>query len=87
MEADSFERAQRARRGGSPLLTLKQAAEYVGRAYKTLKNLRTLGKGPPRRGTGFHIDDLDAWGRAEEERKTRAKLERRNRRANLDPHN
>ena len=62
MDADDFERAERARKG-SPYLTAKEAAHYLRRAYKTLQNWRSLGRGPKLSQSGYHIDDLDAWER------------------------
>ncbi len=63
-EQDSIERAKDARRG-SPFLSPKQAAHYLGVSLRTLQLHRTRGTGPryrrPCRRIRYHIDDLDAW--------------------------
>ncbi|SHL52261.1 DNA binding domain-containing protein, excisionase family [Sphingobium sp. YR657] len=64
MEDDENIRASKARKG-SPFLTAKQAAHYLGLGAKTLANMRSLGEGPHYRRHGghirYHIDDLDRW--------------------------
>ena len=61
---DSIERAREAKRG-SPFLSPKQAAHYLGVSLRTLQVHRTRGTGPrfrrPCRRIRYHIDDLDAW--------------------------
>lgn len=61
---DDIFRAARAKRG-SPFLSTKQAAFYLGLSPRTLQGLRGTGLGPAyRRHSRFiryHIDDLDAW--------------------------
>lgn len=51
------------RRG--PVLTSRRAAEYCGLAYKTFRNLLSLGVGPKGfkqgRLNAFYPVDLDAW--------------------------
>lgn len=63
-EDDSIERAKEAKRG-SPFLSPKQAAHYLGVSLRTLQVHRTNGTGPrfrrPCRRIRYHIDDLDAW--------------------------
>jgi len=72
---DDIQRAERARRG-SPYLNTAQAAHYLGISERTLQRMRAgkSGKeGPaPRRHAHmvqYHIDDLDAWSRAQSGRK------------------
>lgn len=64
MTDDELHRAGRARQG-SPFLTAKQAAHYLGLGTKTLAHLRCSGRGPHFRRHGghvlYHIDDLDLW--------------------------
>jgi len=66
MDDDEFGRAGKARKG-SPFLTAKQAAHYLGMQVKTLANMRWRGEGPRYRRHGgqvrYHIDDLDEWSR------------------------
>jgi hypothetical protein len=66
-EQDSIERAKEARRG-SPFLSPKQAAHYLGVSLRTLQVHRTNGTGPrffrPCQRVRYHIDDLDAWSRS-----------------------
>lgn len=61
---DSIARAREAKRG-SPFLSPKQAAHYLGVSLRTLQVHRTRGTGPrfrrPCRRIRYHIDDLDAW--------------------------
>lgn len=59
-------RAARARRG-SPFLSTKQAAFYLGLSVRKMAAMRLSGSGPDfRRHCRFiryHIDDLDRWSR------------------------
>lgn len=52
-------------RKGSPFLTTKEAAFYLGLKPHTLVKMRMRGEGPKYRRHGrnvvYHIDDLDAW--------------------------
>lgn len=61
---DSIERAKEAKRG-SPFLSPKQAAHYLGVSLRTLQVHRTRGTGPRFRRhcqrIRYHIDDLDSW--------------------------
>ncbi|MBU6298607.1 MAG: helix-turn-helix domain-containing protein [Alphaproteobacteria bacterium] len=61
---DEVRRAMRAR-NGSPFLTTKEAAFYLGRKPRTLKRWRQQGKGPPyrlaERSVLYHIDEIDDW--------------------------
>lgn len=61
---DSIERAKEAKRG-SPFLSPKQAAHYLGVSLRTLQVHRTRGTGPRFRRhcqrVRYHIDDLDSW--------------------------
>ena len=70
---DDITRAQLARRG-SPFLTTKQAAEYVGLKRRTLEKMRTLGSGPPYRKHGryvrYHVDQLRTWSEGRARRST-----------------
>ena len=65
---DDISRATRAKRG-SPYLNTDQAAAYLKFSSRLLKRLRRAGKGPVfRRHSRFvqyHIDDLDAWSKAQ----------------------
>ena len=65
---DDILRAERAKIG-SPYLNTDQAATYLRFSSRLLKRLRRAGKGPVfRRHSRFvkyHIDDLDAWSRAQ----------------------
>lgn len=66
MDDDEIVRANRARKG-SPFLTAKQAAYFLGLQAKTLRNMRWRKEGPPFRRHGgqvrYHIDDLEQWSR------------------------
>jgi len=57
-------RAQMARQG-SPFLTTKAAAYYLGLCCRTLEKKRKNGSGPHYRRQGsyirYHIKDLEAW--------------------------
>ncbi|MDD4616739.1 MAG: helix-turn-helix domain-containing protein [Alphaproteobacteria bacterium] len=61
---DENSRAVRARQG-SPFLTARQAAHYLGLSEKTLEKMRATDRGPHFRKHGrfvrYHIDDLDTW--------------------------
>jgi len=65
---DDIERAQRAKRG-SPFLNTDQAAAWLKISSRLLKQLRASGQGPVFRRhcrfVQYHIDDLDAWSRAQ----------------------
>lgn len=65
---DDIARANRAKRG-SPFLNTDQAAAYLKISSRLLKRLRVQGKGPLFRRhcrfVQYHIDDLDAWSRAQ----------------------
>lgn len=65
-EDDEVGRAVKARRG-SPFLSAKQAAHYLGLQAQTLANMRWRGEGPSYRRHGgritYHINDLDEWSR------------------------
>ncbi len=66
MDDDENTRASKARKG-SPFLTAKQAAHFLGLQTKTLANMRWRREGPPFRRHGgqvrYHIDDLEEWSR------------------------
>ena len=69
MQDDSdIDRAGRAKRG-SPFLSTDQAAAYLKISGRLLKRLRVNGEGPVFRRhcrfVQYHIDDLDAWSRAQ----------------------
>lgn len=65
---DDIARANRAKRG-SPFLNTDQAAAYLKISSRLLKRLRVKGEGPLFRRhcrfVQYHIDDLDAWSRAQ----------------------
>lgn len=65
---DDISRAALAKQG-SPFLNSEQAAAYLKISSRLLKRLRMNGGGPRfRRHSRFvqyHIDDLDAWSRAQ----------------------
>lgn len=65
---DDIARANRAKRG-SPFLNTDQAAAYLKISGRLLKRLRVNGEGPVFRRhcrfVQYHIDDLDAWSRAQ----------------------
>lgn len=65
---DEISRANRAKRG-SPYLNSEQAAAYLKFSSRLLKQLRRDGKGPVfrlhSRFIQYHIDDLDAWSKAQ----------------------
>ena len=52
----------------SPYLNTQMAAFYVGLSVSALEKMRCKGEGPPfyyhGRHVRYHIDDLDAWSRA-----------------------
>ena len=64
---DTIDRATEARKG-SPFLTTRQTARYIGLAVQTLEKMRRERRGPPYRKHGrfvrYHIADLDAWSEA-----------------------
>lgn len=80
MTDDELDRASKARKG-SPFLTAKQAAHYLGLGTKTLAHLRCSGEGPHFRRHGghvrYHIDDLDAWSVERARTSTRGWREKR----------
>ena len=57
-------RASKARQG-SPFLSTKEAAFYLGLSFRTLEKMRLRGSGPRFRKHGryvrYHLDDLDTW--------------------------
>lgn len=61
---DDNKRAAEARKG-SPFLSTREAAFYLGLSYRTLEKMRLTGDGPRFRKHGryvrYHIADLDAW--------------------------
>lgn len=63
---DESERAARALKG-SPFLSPKQAAHFLGVSTRTLQEHRSAGTGPAFRRhcrhVRYHIDDLDAWSK------------------------
>lgn len=63
---DIIIRAAHARKG-SPFLTSKEAAFYLGLKPQTLIKMRMEGRGPKYRKHGrhifYHIDDLDGWSK------------------------
>lgn len=70
-EDDQIARAVRAKRG-SPFLNTEQAAAYLKISALLLRRLRRNGTGPVFRRhcryVQYHIDDLDAWSRAQSSR-------------------
>jgi hypothetical protein len=52
----------------SPFYTPVQAADFVKLSWRTLERMRQNGEGPPFRKHGryirYHIDDLEAWSKA-----------------------
>jgi hypothetical protein len=64
---DMIDRADEARKG-SPFLTTRQTARYIGLAVQTLEKMRRERRGPPYRKHGrfvrYHIAELDAWSEA-----------------------
>lgn len=69
-------RAEEARKG-TPFLTTKHAAHYLGLSPRTLEKMRLTGNGPRFRKHGryvrYHIDELDAWSRGERRNATSEK--------------
>ena len=65
---DTALRAAKAKKG-SPFLTTKEAAFYLGLKPHTLVKMRTQERGPNHRRHGryvfYHIDDLDTWSKAQ----------------------
>ena len=61
---DDTDRANSARRG-SPYLTAKQAAFFLGLSPRSLQRMRAKGDGPIVRRHArmvlYHIDDLKSW--------------------------
>ena len=61
---DHTARAAEARKG-SPFLSTREAAFYLGLSFRTLEKMRLTGNGPRFRKHGrfvrYHIVDLDAW--------------------------
>ena len=64
---DEIIRAAHARKG-SPFLSPKQAAFYLGVSVRKLQAMRSIGFGPPFRRhcrfVHYHIDDLNDWSRS-----------------------
>ena len=67
---DASARAAKAKQG-SPFLSTAEAAYYVGLSTRTLEKMRTEDRGPRWREHGryirYHIDDLDAWSKGEQD--------------------
>ena len=65
---DTALKAAKARKG-SPFLTTKEAAFYLGLKPHTLVKMRMEERGPTHRHHGryifYHIDDLEAWSKAQ----------------------
>lgn len=65
---DDIARAQRAKKG-CPFLNTEQAGFYLGLSPRCLQAMRRDGTGPSfrrhSRYVRYHIDDLDAWSKAE----------------------
>jgi len=61
---DDQTRASEAKKG-SPFLTTREAAHYLGLSFRTLEKMRLTDTGPRFRKHGryvrYHIADLDAW--------------------------
>ena len=64
---DSAIRAAKAKKG-SPFLTTKEAAFFLGLKPHTLVKMRMHARGPAHRRHGryvfYHIDDLESWSKA-----------------------
>jgi hypothetical protein len=60
----------------NPFLTTVQASDFVRLSYRTLEKMRQNGSGPPFRRHGryirYHIDDLEAWSKANTHTSTHA---------------
>jgi len=67
-----IDRANAARRA-SPYLNGRQAAFFLNMSERTLRRLRAKGEGPLVRRHArmalYHIDDLDAWSRAQADKR------------------
>ena len=65
---DTAIRAAKAKKG-SPFLTTKEAAYYLGLKPHTLVKMRMQSRGPAHRHHGryifYHIDDLEAWSKGQ----------------------
>lgn len=65
---DTVLRAAKAKKG-SPFLTTKEAAYYLGLKPHTLVKMRMQSRGPNHRHHGryifYHIDDLEAWSKGQ----------------------
>ncbi len=65
---DTTIRAARAKKG-SPFLSTKEAAFYLGLKPNTLAKMRMQKRGPAYRQHGryifYHIDDLETWSKGE----------------------
>ena len=65
---DTVIRAAKARKG-SPFLTTKEAAFFLGLKPHTLVKMRMESRGPAHRHHGryifYHIDDLEIWSKAQ----------------------
>jgi len=70
---DEATRAANAKKG-SPFLSTKQAAHYIGLSPRTLERMRRTGEGPRYRKHGryvrYHIAELDAWSDARAKTRT-----------------
>ena len=68
MAQDTVLRAAKARKG-SPFLTTKEAAFFLGLKPHTLVKMRMKKRGPSHRHHGryifYHIDDLETWSKAQ----------------------
>jgi hypothetical protein len=57
-------------RPANPFLTPVQAGDFVRLSWRTLEKMRQKGEGPRFRRHGryirYHIDDLEAWSKANE---------------------
>lgn len=76
---DHTSRAAEARKG-SPFLSTREAAFYLGLSFRTLEKMRLTGNGPRFRKHGrfvrYHIADLDAWSEARQHSSTSDEGER-----------
>ena len=76
---DHASRAAEARKG-SPFLSTREAAFYLGLSFRTLEKMRLTGNGPRFRKHGrfvrYHIADLDAWSEGRRHSSTSDERER-----------
>jgi len=63
-------------RPSNPFMTPVQAGDFVKLSWRTLERMRQKGGGPPFRRHGryirYHIDDLEAWSKANSHTTTHA---------------